>query len=150
MQTCKPFRCLLFQAEGFAIGALIHSGVGFMAAHGDAVQTAVVFGAAMMRAVRNMAFDALVGMVVHLLYLLYLVCLFAKRKGQNYFALLLQKYEWSPSAGIDIACRFRGSWLWKVRSSLPAFCPGLFSSKAKSSPAARPSDIRLHIHSPGG
>ena len=78
-----------------------------MGAHGDAVQTAVVLGTAMMRAVANMAFNALVGMVLHLLYLLYLVCLFAKRKGQNYFAPLLQKYEWRLSAGIDIAYRFR-------------------------------------------
>ncbi len=56
-------RTLLF-VEGLAVGALIHGGVGFVGAHQDTVQRAVVLRAAMMLALADGAFDALVGMAV--------------------------------------------------------------------------------------
>ena len=55
---------LLF-AEGFAVGALVHSGVHLMGTHQDAVQGAVVLILAMMGALLDGAFDTFVGMTVH-------------------------------------------------------------------------------------
>ena len=52
-------------AEGLAVGALVHGGVGFVGAHQDPVQGAVVLGVAVICAGLNGAFDALVGMMVH-------------------------------------------------------------------------------------
>ena len=56
--------CLLL-AEGLAVGALVHGGVGLMGAHQDAVQRAVVLVLAVISALLDGAFDTLVGMTVH-------------------------------------------------------------------------------------
>ena len=63
-----PFPLAL--AEGLAVGALVLSGVGLMGAHQDAVQGAVVLAVAMVCAGLDGAFDALVGMAVHIHFLL--------------------------------------------------------------------------------
>ena len=62
-----PFQAApgLLSAEGFAVGALIHRGIGFVGAHQDAVQGAVVLILAMMGALLDGAFDTFVGMTVH-------------------------------------------------------------------------------------
>ena len=57
-------------AEGFAVSALIHGRIGFMGAHQDAVQRAVVLGIAMVCAGLDGAFDALISMAVHVIFLL--------------------------------------------------------------------------------
>ena len=59
----------LLSAEGFAVGALIHCGILLMGTHQNAVQGAVVFGIAVVSALLNGAFDALV-CLVHLVFLL--------------------------------------------------------------------------------
>ena len=58
-------------AEGLAVGALIHGGVCFVGAHQNAIQGAVVLGVAVICAGLNGAFDTLVSIAVHLLFLLY-------------------------------------------------------------------------------
>jgi hypothetical protein len=57
-------------AEGLAVGALIHGGVCFVGAYQDAVQGAIVLGVAVISAGLDGALDALVGMMVHLFFLL--------------------------------------------------------------------------------
>ena len=57
-------------AEGLAVGALVHGGILLMGAHQDFVQRAVVLGIAVVSAGCDGAFDALVGIAVHLSYLL--------------------------------------------------------------------------------
>ena len=52
-------------AEGLAVGALLHGGVHLMGTHHDLVQRAVVLGVAVVSALLDGAFDALVGIVVH-------------------------------------------------------------------------------------
>ena len=52
-------------AEGLAVSALVHGGVGLVGTHQDPVQRAVVLGIAVISAGLNGAFDALVGMTVH-------------------------------------------------------------------------------------
>ena len=52
--------------EGLAVGALVHGGVCFVGAHQDPVQGAVVLGVAVICAGLYGAFDALVGMMIHL------------------------------------------------------------------------------------
>ena len=51
--------------ERLAVGALIDSGILLVGAHEDPVQRAVVLGVAMMSALLDSAFNALVGVAVH-------------------------------------------------------------------------------------
>ena len=55
-----------FLAEGFAVSALIDSGVGFVGAHQDLIQRAEVLGVAVVGALLDGAFDGLVGIAVHI------------------------------------------------------------------------------------
>ena len=64
--------CLLL-AEGLAVGALIHGGICLVGAHQNAVQGAVILSTAVMHALVNCAFDALIGMTIHDPFLLLLV-----------------------------------------------------------------------------
>lgn len=48
---------LSLQLEGFAVGALVHSRICFVGAHGDAVQGAVILIGTMVGALLNSAFD---------------------------------------------------------------------------------------------
>ena len=65
----------LLLAEGHAVGALVHSGVCLVGTHHDPLQGAVVCFIAMVHALGNGALDALVGIVVHDLFLLFFVML---------------------------------------------------------------------------
>ena len=65
----------LLLAEGHAIGALVHSGVCFMGAHHDPLQRAVVCFIAVVHTLSNGALNALVGIMVHGLFLLFLMML---------------------------------------------------------------------------
>ena len=60
----------LLLPEGLAVGALVHGGVCFVSTHQDAVQGAVVGLIAMMGALTDGAFDALVCMAIHVHFLL--------------------------------------------------------------------------------
>ena len=62
--TAAKIETLLFP-EGLAVGALVHGGDGFMGAHLNAVQRAVILAAAMVGALLHGTFDALVRMAVH-------------------------------------------------------------------------------------
>ena len=62
----------LLLPEGHAVGALIHGGVGLMGTHQDPLQGAVVSAVAVVCALGNGALDALVGMTVHVFFLLLL------------------------------------------------------------------------------
>ena len=55
----------LLLAEGHAVGALIHGRVLLVGTHHDPVQRAVVCGIAVVRALRNGALNALVGIAAH-------------------------------------------------------------------------------------
>ena len=66
-----PPREPLSLAEGLAVGALIHGGIGFMGAHQDSVQRAVVCVVAVVCAGLDGAFDALIGLFVHAVFLLF-------------------------------------------------------------------------------
>ena len=56
---------LLFLPEGLAVSALIHGGVGLMGAHQNLVQRAVVFAVAVVCALLDSTFNALVCVTVH-------------------------------------------------------------------------------------
>ena len=62
----------LLLAEGFAVGALIHGGICLMGADHDTVQRAIVLGVAVISALLHSAFNALVGMTIHGVFLLLL------------------------------------------------------------------------------
>ena len=75
-KKCGSFRCrgaALLLAEGLAVGALIHGRVLLMGADQDPVQRAVVFGVTVIGTGLDSTFDALVGMVVHRISLLFAV-----------------------------------------------------------------------------
>ena len=55
----------LLLAEGHAVGALVHGGIHLMGANQNLVQGAVVLVAAVMGALLDGTFDALVCMTVH-------------------------------------------------------------------------------------
>ena len=61
---CRIGIKLLFP-EGHAVGALVHSGIGFVGAHQDPVQGAVVLILTVVRTLLNGAFDALVCVIIH-------------------------------------------------------------------------------------
>ena len=63
----------LLLAEGLAVGALVHGGVRLMGTHQDPVQRAVVLILAVVSALLDGAFDALVCMTVHGFFLLLLI-----------------------------------------------------------------------------
>ena len=65
-----PHRIFLLLAEGLAVGALVHSGVGLVGTHQDLVQSAVVLALAVVGALMDGAFDALIGIAVHSHFLL--------------------------------------------------------------------------------
>jgi hypothetical protein len=56
--------------EGLAVGALIHGGVCLMGTHQNTVQGTEVLGIAVVCAGLHCAFDALVGIGVHIVFLL--------------------------------------------------------------------------------
>ena len=55
----------LLLAEGHAVGALVHSRILLMGTHQDPVQRAVVLAVAVVSALLDGTFDALVSMAVH-------------------------------------------------------------------------------------
>ena len=57
--------CLLL-TEGLAVGALVHSGVGLMGTHHNAVQRAVICIVAMVGTLGDGTFDTLIGIAVHI------------------------------------------------------------------------------------
>ena len=59
--------CSLLSAEGLAIGALIHGGVLLVSTYQDALQGAVIGFVAMVDTLLYSAFDAFIGMAVHML-----------------------------------------------------------------------------------
>ena len=71
MRRQKPPPRILLLAEGLAVGALIHSGICLVGAYLDLVQRAVVLGVAVIGTGLDSAFDALVGVAVHVIYLLF-------------------------------------------------------------------------------
>ena len=62
----------LLLAEGLAVGALLQSGILLVGAHQNLVQGTVVGAVAMVCALLNGAFDALVCIVIHIVILLYI------------------------------------------------------------------------------
>ena len=60
----------LLSPEGLAVGALVLRGIGLVGAHQDAVQGAVVLGVAMVSAGLDGTLNALVGVTIHVLFLL--------------------------------------------------------------------------------
>ena len=62
-----PWPAKLFLAEGHAVGALVNGRIGLVGAYQDFVQRAVVCVLAMVSALRNGAFNALVYIAVHML-----------------------------------------------------------------------------------
>ena len=55
----------LLLAEGLAVGALVNGGIGLVGAYKNTIQRTVVFGVAVIGALLNGAFNALVGVAVH-------------------------------------------------------------------------------------
>ena len=70
MRRQKPPPRKLLLAEGLAVGALIHGGIGLMGTNHDLIQGAVVLGVAVVCAGLDGAFNALVGMAIHNRFLL--------------------------------------------------------------------------------
>ena len=56
----------LFLPEGLAVGALIHGGIHLVGTHQNPIQGAVVLSVAVVSALLDSAFDALVCMTVHI------------------------------------------------------------------------------------
>ena len=65
--------CLLL-AEGLAVGALIHGGIGFVGANQNTIQRAVVLGIAMVGAGLDGALNTFVGIAFHHDFLLFIWC----------------------------------------------------------------------------
>ena len=61
----------LFLAEGLAVSALVHGGITFVSANQDTIQSAVVGAAAVICALLNGAFNALVSLTIHFEFLLF-------------------------------------------------------------------------------
>ena len=62
---------VLLSVEGLAVGALLHGRIGLVRADLNAVQRAIVLGAAVMLALRDRASDAMVRVAVHVSDLLF-------------------------------------------------------------------------------
>ena len=60
----------LLLAEGLAVGALIHGGIQLVGAHQNPIQGAVIFGIAVIGTLLDGAFDALVCLAAHGVFLL--------------------------------------------------------------------------------
>jgi hypothetical protein len=88
----------LLLAEGLAVGALVHSRILLMGAHQNAVQGAVVFAVAVVCALLNSTFDALVGFAVHCFSSFdlgsALVCPAPQKKYGKFFHCLAIKRAW--------------------------------------------------------
>ena len=63
----------LFLSEGLAVGALIHAGIALVGADQNALQGAEICFVAVMGTLMNSALDALVGIAVHIIILLFAV-----------------------------------------------------------------------------
>lgn len=68
----KRYPILLLFTEGHTVGALVHAGICLVGAHQDSIQGAEVCAFAVVSTLGNSALDALVGIAVHLLFLLFL------------------------------------------------------------------------------
>jgi len=68
---CRGQKSLLLP-EGLAVSALVHSGIGLMGANQDPVQRTVVLVLAVVCALLDGTFNALVCVTVHALFLLFL------------------------------------------------------------------------------
>ena len=55
----------LLLTEGLAVGALVNGGVGLVSAYKNSIQRTEVFGVAVIGALLNGTFDALVGVAAH-------------------------------------------------------------------------------------
>ncbi len=83
-KMCGSFHCRTADsllAEGFAVGALVNSGVGLVGAHQDPIQAAEVLAVTVVCALLDSTFDTLVGVAVHIHSLLHWV--FADSMCQN-------------------------------------------------------------------
>ena len=60
----------LLLAERLAVGALIHGGIQLVGAHQNPIQGAVIFGIAVIGTLLDGAFDALIGLAAHGVFLL--------------------------------------------------------------------------------
>ena len=69
-QPWLPHKGNLLLRKGHAVGALVHSGIAFVGTHQDAVQGAVVLIRAMVAALVYGAFNGLIGVAIHFLFLL--------------------------------------------------------------------------------
>ena len=67
----QRFLRVLLSVEGLAVGALLHGRIGLVRADLNAVQRAIVLGAAVMLALRDRASDAMVRVAVHVSDLLF-------------------------------------------------------------------------------
>jgi len=61
----------LFLAEGHTVGALVHSGVAFVCANQNAIQSAIVGVLTVVSALMNGTFNALVCFTIHFCILLF-------------------------------------------------------------------------------
>ena len=75
----------LLHPEGLAVGALVLSGVSLVGAHQDTIQGAVVAVGAVVSALLNGAFDALVSLTIHCQFLL-----FSDRLSMKHFFFSIQ------------------------------------------------------------
>ena len=116
---------LLFLPERLAVGALIHGRICFVGTHQNLVQGAVVFGVAVIGAGLNGAFDALVCITVHVLFLLliwYAISMTQRKernRGNNFLFVAFCIHPWYDVAEND--CDARRYVLW-LKSPL-LFCP---------------------------
>ena len=58
------YLAVFLRQKGLTIGTLAHCGVRFMGSHHDRIQSAIIFGLAMVLALFHTAFDATVGMTL--------------------------------------------------------------------------------------
>jgi hypothetical protein len=102
----------LLLAEGHAVGALVHGGIGLVGTHQNPLQRAVVLLAAVMGTGLHSALDALVCMTVHIPFLLPgLLALVWPPEGKRFiknFPILLF------SASCDIVAEKSDKNLWSL------------------------------------
>ena len=67
-----PYSECSLLAEGLAVGALIHGGIGLVSTYQDAIQGAEICILAVVSALRNSTLNALVSMAIHDLGLLFI------------------------------------------------------------------------------
>ena len=105
---------LLFLPEGLAVGALIHGRICLVGTHQDLVQGAIVLVVAVVGTGLDGAFDALVCIAVHVLFLLliwYAISMTPKRQrnhGNNCLFIAFFPILWYDAQAINRAnCPFR-------------------------------------------